>query len=73
VYILQSFQQRVDESIRAAEGSRVDSPVAFNSDDQRNSKFCCSLPERRVIGVQDRCKSREADAGGRLLPDQRIV
>jgi hypothetical protein len=73
VYVLESFQQRVNESIRAAERSRVDSPVAFITNDQRNAEFGGPLPDRLVIGAQELCKSLEADAGERLLPDQHIL
>jgi hypothetical protein len=63
----------VDESIRAAERSRVDSPVTFETKDQRNTKFGGPVPDRLLIGAQDICKSLEADPGERLLPDHLLL
>ena len=73
VYVLKSFQEGVDESVRTTERSRIDGPIVFITDDQRNPKFSCPLPERRLIGTQDCCESLDANAGHRLLADQHIV
>jgi len=73
VYVLQPFEQRVNESMRATKCSRVDSALAFTTKDQRNAKFGGPVPKRLLIGAQDPCESLEANASDRLLPDQCIV
>jgi hypothetical protein len=55
------------------ERSRVNSSVAFESKDQRNTKFGGPVSDRLLIGAQNICKPLEADTGERLLPDQLIV
>jgi hypothetical protein len=71
VYLLQPFQQWVDESIMATERSRVDSPVMILG--QRNAEFVSPTHDSLLAGMQQGCQYLEADASDRLLQDQRIV
>ena len=45
----------------------------ITADDQRNAEFVGPLHERRSVGTQHGFQYLEANAGGRLEPDQRIV
>jgi len=71
VYLLQPFQQRVDESIVATERSRVDSPVMIIG--QRNAEFVSPTHDSLLAGMQQGCQCLEADASDRVLQDQRIL
>ena len=45
----------------------------ITADDQRNAKFVGPVHERRSVGTQHGLQYPEANAGGRLEADQRIV
>ena len=50
-----------------------DSPVMIITDVQRNAEFVSPTHERLSVGTQQGFQCLEANAGHRLLPDQRIV
>ena len=74
MYLLQPFQQRVDESfIPATERSRVRGLVMIITDVQRNAELASPSYDHLSASMQHCCQCVEADASDRLLRDQRIV
>jgi hypothetical protein len=53
--------------------SSVDRPVTIIADDQRNAEFVGPPHERLSVGTQQGFQYLEANAGDRLLPDQRSL
>ena len=62
MYVLQSFQSRVDETTRAVERPRVHRPSIAN--DQRNAEFLGSVSDRLLSGAQSRRESLHMSAIG---------
>ena len=71
VYLLQPFQQRINESGAATERSRIGSLAMIIT--ERNAEFVSPTYKRILAGTNHFCQRLEADAGDRLLQDQRII
>ena len=68
VYLLQPFQQRVDESVAATERSCVREIITTDGG-QRNAEFVSPPHDSLLGGMQHFCQFIEADASERLLQD----